>query len=109
MNELYFKIAFVILWVIYIAIRIPHEKNYKQIEKTKSINQSKENIMKLILMIGMLFIPLFWVFTSWFSDFNMNLPNFVRVFGVILSTFSLLYFGKYIKCLVKIGPLSLKS
>lgn len=92
MSELFFKITFVILWVIYIFIRVPFDKTYKQEEKIKTNHSTKEKALLFVLSVGLLLIPLIWSFTPFLASFNLGLPVWVRSLGVILAIFSLFYF-----------------
>lgn len=93
MSEMIFKIAFLVLWFIYISIRVPYENEYKREEKIKTIHSKKEKILLFLLSIGLLLIPLVWVFTPFFDSFNIKLPVWSRLLGIIISILSLFYFN----------------
>jgi protein-S-isoprenylcysteine O-methyltransferase Ste14 len=92
MSEIIFKIIFLVLWVLYILIRAPFDKQYKQEEKIKTFHLSKERSLLVLLSLGLLLIPLIWVFTPILDNFNIELPVWVRLSGVVLSILSLFYF-----------------
>lgn len=92
MNELFFKIAFVSLFVIYILIRVPFDKKYKQEVILKRGNSSVERFLLLLMSFGLLLIPLFWLFTPFLDRFSMGFPDWLRLLGVALSVASLFYF-----------------
>jgi len=92
MSELFFKIIFAVLWIIYIIIRLPHDKKYKKTEKIKSVNPAAEKILLLLVLLGLILIPFFWVLTPFLDYFYFNIPVFIRLFGVLLSIISLVYF-----------------
>ncbi len=92
MSEIFFKIAFVALFVVYILIRVPFDKKYKQEEKIKMVNSSGEKFLLLLMSLGLLLIPLIWLFTPFFDSFKMEFPVWFRLLGVAISGVSLFYF-----------------
>lgn len=92
MIEIYIKITFIILWIIYIFIRVPFDKKYKVTERIKRINVSSERCVIVILFLGLFFIPLTWAFTTFLGKFHIDFPLWVRVIGIIISVSSLPYF-----------------
>jgi protein-S-isoprenylcysteine O-methyltransferase Ste14 len=92
MSEIIFKIAFVVLWIIYILIRVPFEKGYKREEKIKTTHMTKEKFLLFLLSLGLLLIPMIWLFTPFLDSFNINLPVWTRLLGIVISILSLFYF-----------------
>jgi protein-S-isoprenylcysteine O-methyltransferase Ste14 len=93
MNEIVFKIIFATLFTIYIVIRVPYDKEYKQIEKIKTLNSLTEKFLLILLSIGVLLIPLIWLLTSFLNDFKIEFPDWLRIVGILISIFSLFYFN----------------
>lgn len=87
-----FKISFIILWMVYILIRIPFDKDYKKQQVVFRFKPAKERLIITVNFICLLFLPLIWVLTPLFNSFNINLPEKLRYFGIFISAFSLLYF-----------------
>lgn len=92
MSELYFKIGFGVLWVLYVVIRAPHEKKYKLIEKKNTLGSSREKFLVLLQFIGMVVIPWVWILSPWLDQFNMDLPMVIRISGLSIAVFSLWFF-----------------
>lgn len=92
MNETIFKIIFVVLWVIYILIRSPFDKQYKQVEKIRSVHSTIEKILLVLMSLGLLIIPLIWIFTTVLNNFKMEFPVWLRIVGIVISVVSLFYF-----------------
>ena len=92
MNEIVFKIIFAALFIIYILIRVPFDKEYKQIEKIKTLNSLTEKVLLILMSIGLLFIPLIWLFTPFLNDFKIEFPVWLRIVGITISIISLFYF-----------------
>lgn len=92
MTELHFKIVFGVLWVVYGLIRSPHTKKYKEVAKKNIVGETREKVLLGLIMLAMGLLPWFWIFSSWFSSFDMNLPIEVRYAGIALSLFSLWFF-----------------
>ena len=92
MSDLHFKIIFAVLWISYFAIRAPHEKNYKRIERKKVREEKRERSSILILLMGMGILPWLWILSPWLDAFAMNIPNVVRLVGIITAVFSIWFF-----------------
>lgn len=91
-HDWYFRIAFALLWLIYILIRVPHDKVYKSNPGKLKISQRSERLLIIFMFIGFLLLPLLWVSTPVFNDFKLLFPDWIRISGVILAAISLLYF-----------------
>ncbi|MEA1924713.1 MAG: protein-S-isoprenylcysteine O-methyltransferase [Candidatus Altiarchaeota archaeon] len=92
MNELIWRILFMIFWIGNGLIRMPHNSRYKTTEKIKSKNRLREKFLVLLAGIGLMIMPMVYVFTSWLNSFNMNLPDWIRWIGVICFGFGLALF-----------------
>ncbi len=73
-------------------VRMPHMKKYKKTEKIKSKKTSREKFLVFLATVGMMIVPMIYVFTPWLNSFNMGLPDWARWGGVIGSGFSLVLF-----------------
>lgn len=92
MSEINFKIIFVVLWVLYILIRAPFDTIYKQEEKIKTIRSAKEKILLVLMSLGLLVVPLIWIFTPFLDNFKIEFPVWLRIVGIVISVISLFYF-----------------
>ncbi len=102
MNEIIWKIIFVILGGVCGAlIRIPHMKKYKKTEKIKSKKTSREKFLHFLAGVGIMVVPMIYVFTSWINSFSMGLPDWARWTGVIVYGFALILFWRVHKTLGK--------
>jgi protein-S-isoprenylcysteine O-methyltransferase Ste14 len=99
MEELIFKILFVLLWIFYIRLRVPFAKQYKLSEKITSLKLLSEKLLIAFLSLGLLLIPMLWVFTPYLDRFSLNMPLWLRLAGVGLSAYSLFYFYRVHKML----------
>lgn len=77
-----FKIIFMILWLGNGLVRMPHNLRYKKTEKIKSNNTKKEKFLVFVAGIGMMLMPMMYIFTPWLDSFNMDLPDLVRWIGI---------------------------
>lgn len=93
MSEIIFKIAFVVLWIIYIFIRVPFENIYKKEEKIKIFCPAKEKILFFLMSLGLIVIPIVCLFTSFLASFDIQLPVWARLLGIVISILSLFYFN----------------
>lgn len=99
MTETIFKIIFAALFIVYILIRVPFDKTYQQEEKIKKLNSSREKFLLLLMSLGLLLIPLLWVFTPFLNNFKMEFPVWLRIVGISISVVSLFYFRSIHKTL----------
>ncbi len=93
MSGIIFKMAFVVLWIIYILVRAPFENRYKQEEKSKTIHSIKEKYLLFLLSLGLIVIPIAWLFTPFLDSFDIELPVLARLLGIVISISSLIYFN----------------
>lgn len=94
MNEIIFKIAFIVLWIAYIAIRAPFDSKHRKVQRIKIRNVNQEKFLLILLGIGLMLIPLVWMFTPFLNEFDMGIPIYWRWFGVVLALLSLVYFWR---------------
>lgn len=92
MPEIFYRFSFLLLWICYSAIRYPFTRMYQQQQKLIAASTIWKRLELFLLGIGLLVVPLFWVFTSYFSDYNIPLNNPLRCGGLLLSGLSLIYF-----------------
>jgi protein-S-isoprenylcysteine O-methyltransferase Ste14 len=92
MQEIIWKIIFVIMWVCTGLIRMPHNSKYKKTEKIKSKKTSREKFLVFLAAIGMMIVPMIYVFTPWLNSLNMGLPDWARWVGIIGFGFGLILF-----------------
>jgi protein-S-isoprenylcysteine O-methyltransferase Ste14 len=93
MDELIWKIIFITLGGLCVTlIRMPYVKKYKKIEKIKSEKTSREKFLVFLATIGMMVMPMIYVFTPWIDSFSIGLPYWARWIGVIAYGFGLILF-----------------
>ena len=92
MEEIIFKIVFLIFIILMIFIRMPHSTKYKKIEKYLSKKEKREKLLVALNGISMMFVPLIYVFTGWLDFFKMNLPDWIRISGIVIIFLGLIFF-----------------
>ena len=92
MEEIIWKIIFMIIWIGGGIVRNPHMKNYKKTEKINSKKTSREKFFCFLAAIGMMIVPMIYVFTPWLNSFSMGLPDWVRWMGAIGFGFGMVLF-----------------
>lgn len=93
MQEIIWKIIFVIMGgVCGTLIRMPHMKKYKKTEKIKSKKTSREKFLVFLAAIGMMIVPLIYVFTPWLNSFGIGIADWARWSGVVIFGFALFLF-----------------
>lgn len=98
MNDNIFKVGFICLWIIYVLIRRPFVKAYSYNRSKKARTTTNELVVLVSLTLGLLIIPSIWLFNPT-SAFVMNFPVWLRIFGLVMAAFSLIYFYKIHQCL----------
>ncbi|MEO1255394.1 MAG: isoprenylcysteine carboxylmethyltransferase family protein, partial [Bacteroidota bacterium] len=84
MDSLLLKIAYVVLIVGTFIIRYPHEKRNKNNSISEDNKTALEKMLLLLVFIGMMILPLIFIFTSFFSFANYTLPVYANVIGIVL-------------------------
>ena len=93
MDETIWKIIFIIMGgVCGTLIRLPHTKKYKKTEKITSEKPSREKFLTFLAAVGMMVMPVIYVFTPWLNSFSINLPEWARWSGVVVFGFYLFLF-----------------
>ena len=73
-------------------IRMPYMKKYKKTEKIKSKKPKREKFLVYLASVGMMIVPMLYVFTPWLNSFSMGLLDSVRWIGIICYGFDLILF-----------------
>ena len=85
MDETIWKMIFIIMGGVFATlIRRPHIKKYKKTEKITSKKPSREKFLMFLAAIGMMVMPVIYVFTPWLNSFSINLPEWARWSGVVV-------------------------
>jgi protein-S-isoprenylcysteine O-methyltransferase Ste14 len=94
MQEIHWKIIFLILWFSAFLIRLPHSRRYKNTRKIEKVKNKRELTLALLAAIGSILLPLIWIISSLFSSFAMELPQAARWAGIGVYLISLWFFYK---------------
>ncbi len=92
MDEIIWKTIFMVIWIGSGIVRSPHMKKYKKTEKINSKKTSREKFLCFLAAIGMMIVPMVYVFTPWLNSFNMGLPDWARWIGAIVFGLSMVLF-----------------
>lgn len=92
MEEIIYKIIFMIIWIGGGMVRNPHMKNYKKTEKINSEKTLREKFLCFLAAIGMMIAPMIYLFTPWLNSFNIGLPDWARWIGIICFGFGMVLF-----------------
>ena len=92
MEEIYYKVIFGLLLLSLTLVRIAHSREWKKGQKTASKGKGRERVLVSIVTIGIMIIPIVWIFTGFFDAFALALPDWARASGIALSLFSLWLF-----------------
>lgn len=83
MESYIFKTVIFVSLIIYGLIRMPFMKKCKLKQNIKSENLSYEKFKVFIAWLGMVLVPIIFVFSNVFIKFDMNLPVYIRILGVM--------------------------
>lgn len=92
---------FGLLFLIFMLIRIHHGKEYKGNNNMRKKGEKKEKILVALVSMGMMIIPVIWIFSGLFQSSAMNLFQGVRTAGIITAILSLWLFYEVHKTLGK--------
>ncbi|MEM9525965.1 MAG: protein-S-isoprenylcysteine O-methyltransferase [Bacteroidota bacterium] len=84
MNPLLLKIGFFVIVVGTGIIRYPHEKRNKANQVTTDKKKGLEQLLLFFVFLGMMILPMLYIFTSWLSFADYQLPVLWQVLGLVL-------------------------
>ena len=88
MEPIILKGIYGVFMVIYFIIRRPHERRNKQNVIINNQKGGLENALLLLVFIGMMILPLIYVFTDLFSFADYYLPLELHLAGILLMLLS---------------------
>ena len=94
MNPPISKIIFIIGIMFWLLIRIPYQQEQKQNTIVDDQKTFQEKFIRLLLLIGILFLPLIYVLSPWLNFANYHLPIWANGLGIATLTLSLWLFWR---------------
>ncbi|MBW4566366.1 MAG: isoprenylcysteine carboxylmethyltransferase family protein [Mojavia pulchra JT2-VF2] len=94
MNPFVSKSIFVVGIVFWLLVRIPYQQIQKQniiVEQRKPL---QEKLVRLLLLIGILFVPLIYTLSPWLNFANYRLPIWANGLGMMIVALSLWLFWR---------------
>ncbi|AFZ28847.1 Isoprenylcysteine carboxyl methyltransferase [Gloeocapsa sp. PCC 7428] len=82
MNPLNSKIIFIIGMMLWLIVRIPYQRQQKQNTIVDDRKTIQEKAIRLLLLIGILFLPLTYVLSPWLNFANYDLPIWAHHLGI---------------------------
>ncbi len=92
MEEIYWKWAFFILFMVWIIIRMPYAKKSLEINSKTKKRVYLERFLVFLNFVSMMFLPVFVVFSAKLDFASMNLPSVIRWVGLIVYGVNLIFF-----------------
>jgi len=93
MNELFWKICFLLLFLTWVSVRVYYGKK-AAVQKTKEkIRPLLESGLVGLNFIGMMLLPLITVFTPFLDAYTVPVPDPVRFAFLIITTFNIWLFA----------------
>lgn len=94
MDTLTLKILFMIGVVSSFVIRFPYQRENKQNTIVRDHKTIQENILLLLVFVGMIILPLVYVLSPWLNFANYSLPVWANWLGVIAFSVALWLFWR---------------
>lgn len=85
MNPTILHIAYIVFVVITTIIRWPYHKANQANTITKNKKDGAEKLLLALTALGMMWIPLLFIFTNWLSFADYELPFAIEVVGLFLA------------------------
>ncbi len=94
MNPLTLKIIFMIGVVLWLIIRIPYQKEQQKNTIVDDRKTAQEKVARVLILVGVLFLPLIYIFSLGLGFANYRLPIWASGLGVVLFASSLWLFWR---------------
>jgi protein-S-isoprenylcysteine O-methyltransferase Ste14 len=94
MDELILKVFFMISLFSAFMIRSPYQREHKKNEVVVDRKTAQEKVLIVLVPIGIIVLPLIYVFSPWLSAANYNSPVWMGCLGVIFFVASLWLFWR---------------
>ncbi|MBV9386461.1 MAG: isoprenylcysteine carboxylmethyltransferase family protein [Chroococcidiopsidaceae cyanobacterium CP_BM_ER_R8_30] len=94
MNSLTLKILFMVGLGLSLVIRFPYRQEQRQNTIVDDRKTSQEKLILVLIFIGMLLLPLIYVFSSWLNVANYRQPIWINGLGVTTFTIALWLFWR---------------
>ncbi|MDF5728495.1 MAG: protein-S-isoprenylcysteine O-methyltransferase [Rhizonema sp. PD38] len=94
MNLLVSKSIFTVGMILWLIIRILYQREQKQNTIVDDRNSLTEKVVRLLVLIGILFLPLIYVVSPWLNFANYRLPIWVNGLGIATLGLSLWLFWR---------------
>jgi len=88
------KIIFTIGIILWLIVRIPYQREQKQNTIIDDRKSTQEKVVRLLLLIGILFLPLIYVLLPWLNFANYHLPIWANGLGIGTLVLSLWLFWR---------------
>jgi protein-S-isoprenylcysteine O-methyltransferase Ste14 len=89
MSTVTLKILFMLGFISAWALRIPYQKRYKQNGSLVADLDLKEQVIFVLIYVGMVILPFIYVFSPWLSLADYHPSSWARYLGVIVFALAL--------------------
>ncbi|MGY5879319.1 MAG: protein-S-isoprenylcysteine O-methyltransferase [Candidatus Thorarchaeota archaeon] len=110
MEEIYYKVGLAVLIIVFFIIRAPSVRKASKTEKSEEKKPTRERVMVFFNFVGMLGIPFVYILTTWLDIFAFQMPEIVRLFGIVFCIAGLVFLawihralGKHWSMMLKLG------
>ncbi|MEO1049744.1 MAG: protein-S-isoprenylcysteine O-methyltransferase [Bacteroidota bacterium] len=108
MEPIVLKVVYGVFMVIYSIIRRPHERLNKENKIIDDQKSTQEKLLLFLVFIGMMMLPLIYVFTNVLSFANYHLPIWLHISGIVTMSVSVWLFYRSHKDLGRNWSVSLE-
>lgn len=88
------NLVFLIGFAVYIGIRGLYEHRAKGSRSNVELSDTLGNVLLVPVGISSLLLPLVYIFTTWLSFFDYELPVFARWIGIVILVAALILFWR---------------
>jgi len=82
MEEIFYRASLCILIVAFLMIRAPSVMRASRTKKVEDKKPTRERFLVALNFVGMLGVPLIYIFTPWLDFFSLSFFEFIRYLGI---------------------------
>ncbi len=90
--EIFFRITFGILWLVYFGVRLFYQRRIKGGLEYTRVNEQQEKLLFRLFALAFLLLPLYFL-TPWIDFASLPLPGWLRWGGGVITLLGILLFG----------------
>ena len=101
MNEQYWKIGFLIIWILWCAARMVFARGARKNKSKNFVTPKTEKFLVALNFIGMMVLPFIIIFSGFLDSYKIGLPVSIRFLSAAVLVLNIILFAKIHKDLGK--------